>query len=461
MSTDECALRVTNAEGLTRNHKQDKLIRISRWAVLAVLFFSPWRLEAPIILPGFDPVNVPFAAYVPRMRPADALALVAIVTYAWAGWPNRRRLLAPNARVWSMSLAGLVTWAALSVAWAAHRGLGVAFTVRLALWVLLALRVMCDSLPPRAIALSLFAGLMLNAVIGIGQVLAQGNLGLAALGELPIGLSYPGVSVIGPDDAHLIRLYGLSAHPNVMGGYAAVALLLASGLVVARSLRRRWMLPAWAIGWLALLLSFSRSALLGFLVGGAVTAIILIKGRLIDLRRSMPIVVTLLAGGLALLAVLGPVVIERVIVSESTVEQISIQERVDLSATAASIIAAHPITGVGIGNFRLASHDWTSPPVYTDWVHNIPLLVASELGLVGLALGLAGVAAIIGEGIARWRDAQLDAWSALAAGAIIALLVIMQFDHYLWTSSQGTYVWGGLTGWWIGRQGSYHALHVS
>lgn len=430
------------------NAMRDKLMGLSRWAVIAMLFFASWRLEWPIALSGFDPAGGSVVADRPGLHPVDLLALVAVVSYALAGWPGRRRLWAANVRVWPASLVGLTVWAIVSIAWAERAGLAAAFAIRLALWVLLALRVACDDLPLRSIALSMFAGLLLNAVIGAGQVLAQRNLGLAALGELPIDTSYPGVSVIGPDDAHLIRLYGLSGHPNVIGGYAAIALLLTAGRAAPSPRRKSIGVAAWAIGWVALLLTFSRSALIGFLVGSAV--ILVWKGRPFDLRRSIPLAAVMSAVALVLFAALGPTVVDRVIVSGSTVEQSSIRERIDLSALAVAMIEARPVLGVGIGNFRIASIGWTSPPIYADWVHNVPLLVASELGLVGLVVWLIGIGALIGSGIERLRSSRFDTDSARVAGAIAAMLTIMLFDHYGWTSSQSVYVWGGLTGWWIG-----------
>jgi hypothetical protein len=40
-------------------------------------------------------------------------------------------------------------------------------------------------------------------------------------------------------------------------------------------------------------------------------------------------------------------------------------------------------------------------------------------------------------------------WQALVGGALIALLVVMQFDHYVWTAAQGGLLWAWLTGWWL------------
>ncbi len=234
-----------------------------------MLFFSPWILDWPIRVPGMDsPVN---------LRLADGLALLSVAAYALAGWPGRGRLKQPPIGLYAVALGLLGVWALTSVGWATERGTALAFVIRLAWWAVVAIRVACDDVPPRSIALALLSGLLLQAAIGLVQFGAQHHLGLSALGELPIDLAYPGVSVISAGGPPLIRLYGLSGHPNVIGGYAAVALLL--GVGVLRERRTFWWLM-WLIGLIGLLLTFSRSAWLGLMAaGGAFAATVLSRVR--------------------------------------------------------------------------------------------------------------------------------------------------------------------------------------
>jgi len=426
---------------------RQRLMAISQWAALAMLFFVPWRLEWLIALPGLDAASVPNAANVPKLRPADVLAIVSITAYVLAGWPNWRRLFAAKRRVWSWSLIALVAVAALSITWAEHRGLAIAFTLRLMLWVLVALRIACDDLSPRSIALSLLAGLTINAVVGIGQFIAQHHLGLVMFGELPIDPTYPGVSVIGAGDVHLIRLYGLSGHPNVIGGYAAIALLMSIGLIARRGRPiNAAIIGAWLIGLMALLLTFSRSAWLAMAIGLCVLALLTVHRRATR-PRVRPIAIVLAAIVIAWAVIFGPYLIARISPSRSDIERVSIEERIDQSSLALALIAAHPIGGVGIGNFGVASRHLIDSSAPTDWVHNVPLLIASELGLFGLIAWLIGIGALIRSGIAR-RSGR-DVWRAACGAAIVAMLIVMLFDHYLWTSSQGVYAWAALTGWWM------------
>ncbi len=422
---------------------------VSQYTLLAMLFCAPWRLEWIIVPPNFDVASLPNPANLPKLRPADVLAIVSIGAYLMAGWPHWQRLCAAKTRVWAGALIALTAWAALSITWAEHRGLAVAFTLHLALWVLVGLRVASDDLPPRSIALSLLGGLGLNAIIGIGQVMTQRYLGLSALGELPIELSLPDVSVIGVGAVRLIRLYGLSGHPNVIGGYAATALLVSVGLLREK---RQLVRFAWLIGFIALLLTFSRAAWLAFAIGLVILIVVVRRRRTLP-RFTPPRSMLVIAGVIASvwLIVFAPLLSERVMPARSDLELTSVGNRIAQSEVALRLIAARPITGVGIGNSGVASQS-IAASAGVNWVHNVPLLVASELGLVGLTLWLIAIGTLIRSGLGRRSDSSV--WRVTCFSAIIAMLIIMLFDHYLWTSSQGVYVWAALSGGWLGMLNS-------
>ena len=284
-------------------------------------------------------------------------------------------------------------------------------------------------------AVALLSGLLLQAAIGIAQFGVQHHLGLSVLGELPIDLAYPGVSVISAGGPPLIRLYGLSGHPNVIGGYAAIVLLLSVGLL--RERRKLWW-ALWLIGLIGLLLTFSRSAALGLLIGLAVISLLRRPNR----RRAIGLIVS---GGsvLGIFALLfAPFLIARLSTDVAT-EQVSIDERVEQTTLAWQLFRERPLTGVGAGNFTA----YNPPNALTQVmrVHNVPLLIASELGLPGLALWLLSVGAVIVAGV-RSSRATTEIWPVLMTSALIAILVISLFDYYWWTSSQGVYGWATICG---------------
>ncbi len=413
------------------------MLSLSRLALLGALFFSPWMLAWSLALPNLDAASVPNVANVPKLRPADVLAALAIGSYVLAGWPRRARLFAPATRLWSATLIALAVWAAASIVWAGHRELAVVFALRLALWVVLALRVASDPPSLRAMAGVMLAGMALNALVGVAQFLRQHAVGLTWLGELPIDLSYPNVSVVGGTDAPLIRLYGLSGHPNVMGGFLAVGLLLGGSLLDdSRRGTRRAARAAWLLGLVALLMTFSRSAWLGLLTGAV------IMGARAAARHARLHAVTLRLTGIVAAVLIGfglsfaPFLLERLMIDHVVVEQTSLEQRLHQIEVAARLVVAHPVTGVGMGNFSVAGSQLDGAPI--DWVHNVPLLVTSELGLVGAGLWLSGIVVVMR------RSSRAP---ANVAAAVAALLVVMLFDHYAWTSSQGVYLWAMVSGW--------------
>jgi O-antigen ligase len=79
-------------------------------------------------------------------------------------------------------------------------------------------------------------------------------------------------------------------------------------------------------------------------------------------------------------------------------------------------------------------------------VHNLPLLVLSELGVVG-ALILIGLGISIAVGIVRAKRPETIIFSAALAG----LLVTTLFDHYLWTLTPGRMLLGLVLGLWAAQ----------
>ena len=63
-----------------------------------------------------------------------------------------------------------------------------------------------------------------QALIGIAQVLLQGPLGLP--GELALEPTHSGAAIIAVPQRPWLRAYGMTFHPNVLGGFLAVGLVL-------------------------------------------------------------------------------------------------------------------------------------------------------------------------------------------------------------------------------------------
>jgi O-antigen ligase len=124
--------------------------------------------------------------------------------------------------------------------------------------------------------------------------------------------------------------------------------------------------------------------------------------------------------------------------------------RVRIWGTAARMIAAHPVAGVGVRGFRSAYPQFALPgdafvdPASGDGAahaHQIVLEVLSETGVTGLILWIAGVVAAIGA----WRRAGARARErALAPGLALVAMCFPLNTHLAFYSA-----WWGLLFWWL------------
>jgi len=110
------------------------------------------------------------------------------------------------------------------------------------------------------------------------------------------------------------------------------------------------------------------------------------------------------------------------------------------------MIRQHPLTGVGMGSFVIELANTAVPGAPIEPVHNMFLLVASELGAAGLILILS-LFISIALNIFKTKSPQ----AILASATLIGLAVISLFDHYLWTLAPGRIMLGLALGLWAGQ----------
>jgi hypothetical protein len=57
-----------------------------------------------------------------------------------------------------------------------------------------------------------------QSTVGVTQVLNQASIGLSKLGELPLDPTLSGISIVFERGIRSLRAYGLTDHPNILGG---------------------------------------------------------------------------------------------------------------------------------------------------------------------------------------------------------------------------------------------------
>jgi O-antigen ligase len=356
---------------------------------------------------------------------------------------------------WALALLLLALWGFASELWAfmrlTHPEVGQTAALQLGVSALFAVVVACAAPSPRVIVAVLATSLIWNGAITIAQALHQGSLGLTLLGEFPFDPQSSGASILESGSLRWVRPYGLLPHPNMLAGTLLVGVLAAAAWILGI---RRWQRSAgiglFIFGLMALLLSFSRAAWGGLVVGLLAVAPFT---RTFLRRREMRISLGI-AAALALLVGIGfviaywPLLAARAGEGQVSIELRSVSDRLVFMDFAVRSISERPILGVGIGNFPWRTSYYLADTFYDlrgDNVHHVLLAAAAELGIVGLALLIAAIlCGLIGafQGMRRAEGDDRAARMALFA-AFAALIAIGFLDHYPWTQLQFQVAWWG------------------
>jgi len=271
-----------------------------------------------------------------------------------------------------------------------------------------------------------------QAILGIYQFLCQSTLVSKYLGLAQHYAAQPGSAVIETASGRWLRAYGGMDHPNIFGGVLAISLIVVAYILAKKKVLRS---PAevleslglflfYFVGLFALFFTFSRAAWLAYGLGLFVLLISLIIkkydrwviGRYFVLLFFSVVTVFLVAFPYSSL------VLART-TADTRLEQKSIDERQEDIKQAAALIQDNWLFGVGIGNYVTAlevqdnyrQSIWNYQPV-----HNVFLLLFAESGI--------GALIFFGLFLVLLKKDRL----AVFSGAVmIALIILMLFDHWL------------------------------
>lgn len=277
-------------------------------------------------------------------------------------------------------------------------------------------------------SLYIFLGLTLLIAIGFSFI------GVFGLKEFP---KIPALSQLNPfRPGTLPGLDGLVVHPNQLAGLITlflpllVSLLFASPAEFAARPRRLALLAAtlWTV-WI-LLLTQSRggwiAALAGLVVLSVLWALALPKSRIRSALRLA--LVGLAAAAILLIFWIGPETIWGLWANppqETAVGTLmTLNFRKELWPWALTAISDFPLTGVGLGAFRLVAFRLyplpLSPQFDIGHAHNVFLQAALDTGLPGLVVY---IAILLVAGVAGWKVARISSdYRALSLGILAGLI---------------------------------------
>jgi len=304
---------------------------------------------------------------------------------------------------------------------------------------------------------SLLVGLGFQAGLGIWQFLAQATfankwLGLALHRASDLGTSV--VETVGADGVgeRWLRAYGGLDHPNMLGGMLAIGILLLIGQYIKFPISNNQFPNKFQISnfkfqnylkvifWFllvifstALFFSFSRAAWLALAAG----LIVMMLGAAINknLPAQKNILQTVLISGLMffILFFQFPNLVMTRLYSGQRLEIKSKSERLESIKNSWPIIKNNWASGVGAGNYTLALERQLpgEQSYFYQPAHNVFILVFSEIGLFGLLFFILIIIFPFVRLLRRREYAASRNDSKLAI--LVALIVVMSLDHWLWS----------------------------
>lgn len=276
-------------------------------------------------------------------------------------------------------------------------------------------------------------GAVLSSLLALGQFFSQAApankwLGLASHAAANLGDSVIEINHNNFNERWL-RAYGSFDHPNILGGYLALAIIIAIYFYIKSDSQDKLfalisLIPLSA----GLFVSFSRSGCLALFIGLIVFSILNIK----NIKKiSSPLVVIVLT--IFTLSInYGYLYLPRFYLN-TRLENKSLDERSLYVQEAKTLIKKAPIVGHGLGNYTAALIKAFPHKQSYDYqpVHNFWLLIMAELGCLGLGLMFWFFSLFF---IAIFKIIKKEPiLASFSLSLLSVILVITFFDHWLWS----------------------------
>ncbi len=229
--------------------------------------------------------------------------------------------------------------------------------------------------------------------LAAGMVVETAIAAMEYLDCLPADFSFLGIQAGGYTEAlgqfHTRRVGGTFRHPNYLAVPMAVLIPVNIAAFLAFKDGRRVLFGLALLGQITtLILTLSRSGLMAAVVATLIFIILILRnetGRRL-LQRNLSVLLVLLV----VLAIVTTFYSGSLAHKFFESDPVNIESRIELNRMAMGMIGTYPLAGVGINNHTFAGREFDGyayyqaafglPPI----VHNVYLLIASEIGLPGL-----------------------------------------------------------------------------
>ncbi len=415
----------------------------------ATIILFPFRYRITLVE---RPVGLLYRDYTDFILLASDIALIATLAFWGISLIRSQKSINFGPKFLTWPLIGLTVISIVSTLFSIDPALSLYHSARMVLLFGMYLFILNEIKTLNILIIPLVAQVLTQAVVGIYQALEQRSIGLQKLGEYELDPSQSGISIVWAEGVRSLRAYGLSDHPNILGGSFVFALLLIAVWLISNE--KSWQLPVLGVqtlGILGLIYTYSRSAWLAYILGSLLIGYLIWRNHPHQLiTKYVMLMITLLIVILPFLWANNKILGVRFGFGNS-IEQIptevaSIRERQILNREATKVFSNNGAFGVGLGTMPLAIRAQNPNfEFYYQPAHVVLLNVAGETGLIG---ALFYSALLIAPWVMLFGNKKLNLSIELigVSGALLATTIIGFFDYYTWLFSTGRLwqwaIWG-------------------
>jgi len=448
---------------------KNKLNIILNWLIVVYVFLLPWQtvyIFNEKFINGSKSQFLTGQIFATELLLWLIIILYLLVNFRLADLKKKFPLvfnLANKKQFFIFSLWLFLAYSGLSIIWARDQSAAFYLWFHFLEGAALLLIILTSNISKIKLLWALLLSAGLQGILAMQQFLSQSIPADKWLGIAYHSAIIPGDIVIEAGGGRWLRAYGAFSHPNILGGFLLLGLIAACLLWLHyfRSSDRNYKATErlkfsspeakkFISLWLKLLailsvsilivaglfFSFSRSAWLALALILSLLFFNVIKFETIAGSWREKIQFLLLPLGIIMLFaamtfIFNPLVFSRADMA-NRLEAISQTERISQIGEAWQIIKTAPIFGVGLNNYtvRLDKMQHGKPAYLLQPTHDIYLLIAAELGIIGLIIFIVFVGAL-------FLTARAQSGFLLPIAIISPFLLIGLFDHYLWTSYSG------------------------
>ena len=408
----------------------------SRIAFAITIFLVPFRWRAELLARPAPPLYSDYTDFL--LFASDISLLVMFVLWACSMLLNLRTLKTGPLFIF-IFLVGLTLAGWVSAPGSEDPILSQYHAIRFTALLLFFLYIVNEVKSASWVLVPVGLQILFQSLTAIAQSVSQSSLGLQKLGELTLDPDSIGVSVVIVNGLRFLRGYGLSDHPNIVGGCIAFGLVLMLAVILYGKQNTRALASIVFLASIpALALTFSRSAWLSFFVAGSfMVGFEAFFHRWDSLKRAA------ILSALSLL-IAAPFIQKNILVFTTRVnsgnisQDDQIQERAYLIRAGNLIFVDHSVVGVGLGAAPFAMKKYFpefrlnyQPP------HYALLAAAMETGVIGGSFYLLLIAAPALAFISHWREYSSQPFIMGAFALLLVVTVVGFFDYYTWLYSPG------------------------